>query len=85
MGTIILSAEVETLLKKIMEEDETKINHYRKTKHKKPSYNETLLYILKRQKTILFCLDKFRKIEGKNKEEHEQIEYLLKKIDECMD
>ena len=82
MATIILSLEVELLLKKVIEEDEAKIKKYiEKTKHKTPSYNEALLYILKRQKAILFYLGEFRKIKGKNKEEDEQIEHLLKQID----
>ena len=85
MGTIILSSEVELLLKKVMEDDGAKIKRYiEKTKHKIPSYNETLLYILKRQKAILFYLGEFRKIEGKDKEEHKQIEHLLKQIDLCV-
>ena len=84
MGTIILSTEVEILLKKIMEEDEVKICQYKKTKHKKPSYNDTLLFILKRQKAIMFYLYEFKKLEGKNKEEQKQIEFLLKQIDGCL-
>lgn len=84
MGTIILSAEVEILLKKIMEENEAKIKKNIKTKHKKPSYNEALLYILKRQKAIASYIDEFRKLEGKNKEEREQIEHLIKQIDFCL-
>jgi hypothetical protein len=80
MGTIILSTEVDILLKEYMKNNEQKIKNSENTKHKKPSYNETLLFILKKDKVTTYCVNEFKKIEGKNQEERKQIEHLIKQI-----